>query len=219
MLRKIGLIIAAFVPYYRLRHFYYKLFYNYKIDSNSRIGMFNYINCKELTLVKSKIGFLNIIVIKKLEMSEESVINSKNRIKHLNHVIIKEQGLIHKGNFIGSAKCGEEFMSFSLQNLYLGKTSQILRHNYFDVGRTITIGDNVVFGGEGSEIWTHGFEINRNMLFGEVTFGNDIFIGSKCIFTKNVKISDNVIIGPGSVIFKSIQESGFYSTHQLTKIR
>ena len=56
------------------------------------------------------------------------------------------------------------------------------------------------------------------MLTGGLDFGNNIFIGSKCIFTKNIRICDNVTIGPGSVIYKSIKESGFYTTHQIVKV-
>jgi acetyltransferase-like isoleucine patch superfamily enzyme len=85
--------------------------------------------------------------------------------------------------------------------------------------RPIIIGDNVVFGGQGSEIWTHGFEVDRTMLLGGVAFGDNIFIGSKCIFTKNVQVGNNITIGPGSIVYKSINESGFYSSHQIEKIR
>jgi acetyltransferase-like isoleucine patch superfamily enzyme len=132
---------------------------------------------------------------------------------------INENGLINMGNFIGAQKTNEGQFKFDSQNLVLGKRSEILRNNYFDVVRPIIIGDNVVFGGQGSEIWTHGFEVDRTMLLGGVTFGDNIFIGSKCIFTKNVQVGNNITIGPGSIVYKSINESGFYSSHQIEKIR
>jgi acetyltransferase-like isoleucine patch superfamily enzyme len=219
MFRKIGLIIGAFIPTYTLRHLYYKLFFGYRINGSSRIGMLNFINCNELILTDARIGFLNFVTVKTLELSPEAYINNRNRIKHLNHIIIKENGLINKGNFIGAQAEDTDGFDFNLQNLYVGRSSEIQRHNYFDVVRPIEIGNNVVFGGEGSEIWTHGFETNRTLLTGGVTFGNDIFIGSKCIFTKSIRVTDNVTIAPGSVVYKSITEPGIYSTHQLVKIR
>ena len=152
-------------------------------------------------------------------MAPGSFILKRNRIKHLNTLVIRESGLINTGNFIGAQKTSENPFNFDAQNLFLGKRSEILRNNYFDVVRPIIVGDNVVFGGQGSEIWTHGFELDRTMLLGGVTFGDNIFIGSRCIFTKNVHITSNVTIGPGSVVYKSINESGFYSSQQIEKIR
>lgn len=219
MLRKTGLILAAFVPTFFLRHLFYRLFFRYKILGNSKIGAFNYIDCAELTLNDANIGFLNQLIVEKLELGSGSYINNRNRIKNLNRLTIDTNGLISKGNFIGGAKKGAPSFLFELQNLQLGKRSEVQRHNYFDILRPVIIGDNVVFGGEGSEIWTHGFETDRTMLTGEVTFGNNIFIGSKCIFTKNIVITNDVTIAPGSVVYKSITEKGIYSTHQLIKIK
>lgn len=216
---KIGLIVVSLIPIQVIRHLFYKTFYNYKISKDSKIGMFNYIQCSELVLNAASIGSFNLIIVKNLTLDTKARIIDRNRIKHLNKLAIKEGGLINKLNFVGGQEFSHGAIIFEHQNLTLGKRSEINRHNYFDVIRPITIGDNVVFGGEGSEIWTHGFEINRNMLTGDVSFGNDIFIGSKCIFTKNVHIVSNVTIGPGSVIYKSITESGVYSTHQINKIK
>lgn len=181
--------------------------------------MFNYISCNEVVLQDAVIGSFNLIIVSRLTMAPGSSIFKRNRIKHLNTLAIKEQGLINTGNFIGAQKTTEGQFDFNAQNLVLGKRSEILRNNYFDVVRPITIGDNVVFGGQGSEIWTHGFEVDRTMLVGAVAFGDNIFIGSKCIFTKNVQVASNVTIGPGSIVYKSITESGLYSSHQIHKIR
>lgn len=219
MLRRITLIIISVLPIAGVRHFFYRLFFEYQIKGNSKIGMFNYISCREVVLQDAKIGAFNLIIVAKLKLASGAGILNRNKIKHLNILEIKEDGLINKGNFIGAQKTSEGTFRFDLQNLTLGKRSEINRNNYFDLVRPITIGDNVVFGGEGSEIWTHGFELDRTMLTGEVTFGDNIFIGSKCIFTKNVNVASGVTIGPGSVIFKSINESGFYSSHQIQKIR
>jgi acetyltransferase-like isoleucine patch superfamily enzyme len=217
--RRLGLMIISILPLTIARHFFYRLFFGYKIIGKSKIGMFNYISCRDVVLQDAVIGSFNLIIVSKLTMAPGSFILKRNRIKHLNTLAIKESGLINIGNFIGAQKTNEGAFNFDAQNLFLGKRSEILRNNYFDVVRPITIGDNVVFGGQGSEIWTHGFEVDRTMLVGGVTFGDNIFIGSKCIFTKNINVTSNVTIGPGSVVYKSINESGFYSSHQIEKIR
>jgi acetyltransferase-like isoleucine patch superfamily enzyme len=219
MLRRIGLTIISILPLTIARHFFYRLFFRYQINGNSKIGMFNYISCKEVVLQDAIIGTFNLIIVSKLTMDPGSLILKRNRIKYLNTLSIKESGIVNIGNFIGAQKTNEGLFKFDDQNLLLGKRSEILRNNYFDVVRPIIIGDNVVFGGQGSEIWTHGFEVDRTMLVGGVTFGDNIFIGSRCIFTKNVNVVSNVTIGPGSIVYKSINESGFYSSHQIEKIR
>jgi len=219
MFRRIGLTIISMLPLTIARHFFYRLFFGYQINGDSKIGMFNYISCREVILQDAMIGSFNLIIVSKLTMAPGSFILRRNRIKHLNMLTIKENGLINMGNFIGAQKTNEGQFKFDSQNLVLGKRSEILRNNYFDVVRPIIIGDNVVFGGQGSEIWTHGFEVDRTMLLGGVTFGDNIFIGSKCIFTKNVQVGNNITIGPGSIVYKSINESGFYSSHQIEKIR
>ena len=219
MVRRIGLMIISILPLTIARHFFYRLFFGYQIIGNSKIGMFNYISCKEVVLQDALIGSFNLIIVSKLTMAPGSFILKRNRIKHLNMLAIKESGLINIGNFIGAQKTNEGLFNFDAQNLLLGKKSEILRNNYFDVVRPISIGDNVVFGGQGSEIWTHGFELDRTMLLGGVTFDDNIFIGSKCIFTQDVHVVSNVTIGPGSTVYKSINESGFYSSQQIEKIR
>lgn len=214
-----GSIIIGLIPIGKIRILLYKLFFRYKISWKTKIGMFNILLCKRAEMVDCQIGYFNLIICNNLKMEKNSLIFRFNRIKFINNLILKEKSHIYTRNFIGAPKKEDENTKKDVQNLNLGKSSEINRHNYFDVLSSITIGENVVFGGEGSEIWTHGFETNRNLLVGEVSFGDNIFVGSKCIFTKNVRIGNNVTIGPGSVIYKSIIESGFYTTHQINKVK
>jgi len=169
----------------------------------------------------AQIGFLNQIIVKDLNLSEKASIKKLNRIKHLNLLDLGINAEIRSGNFIGVPIKGtiDDAIHFEKQNIYIGTSSSILRGNYFDVVEEIIIGENVVFGGNGSEIWTHGFDVKRNMLVGNVIFGNDIFIGSNCIFTKGISICNNVTIGPSTVVYKSIDEEGVYSSQKLYKVK
>ena len=213
--------IISLLPLNAVRIFFYRVFFNYDIDYKSRIGMFNIINCTTFKSHKANIGVLNQIIAENFELEENATIIKLNRFKNIHILKIGANVEIVSGNFFGGPKKGtsNQSIDFKNQNLFIGERSAVLRKNYFDVVEEIHIGKNVVFGGNGSEIWTHGFDIQRKMYVGKVKFGNDIFIGSNCIFTKNVEVANDITIAPGSVIYKSILESGIYSTHQINKVR
>jgi acetyltransferase-like isoleucine patch superfamily enzyme len=213
-MKKIISLLISLIPINIVRIFLLRLFCGYKIDYESSIGMFNVIVADKFILENSKIGKFNYIEAKNV-LIKKGLINKFNRIKHLNNLSLSENSMIFSKNFIGGSKIQKNKEN---QNLILGTDSEILRNNYFDVTCEITIGNNVVFGGNGSEIWTHGFDLDRNILLGTVVFENDIFIGSKCIFSKGVRVLSQTTIGPGSVVYKSIAESGVYSSHQLLKV-
>lgn len=215
-MKKIISLIISTIPLNGIRIFFYRLFFGYKIDYKSRVGMFNIIVAKQFSMTAAKIGKFNFIDAQKIDIGKHSVIKKFNRIKHLNSLVLGEKSIIFSFNFIGGSR---DIKDLTNQNLFLDNDAEILRNNYFDVTDEIIIGKNVVFGGNGSEIWTHGFDTDRNMLTGKVVFENDIFIGSNCIFTKGINIVSNTTIGPGSVVYKSIDKSGLYSSQQLMKIK
>ena len=214
-------LLISCSPFNAIRIFFLRICFGYDIDYASKVGIFNIINCSKLKMRNSKIGCFNQIIVNDLNLSEKSSIQKRNRLKYLNQLHLGFNAEIRSGNFIGAPIKGtiDDAIHFENQNMFVGKNSSILRCNYFDVVEAINIGENVVFGGNGSEIWTHGFDVNRRMLVGKVTFGDNIFIGSNCIFTKNVEVISNTSIGPASVIYKSITEPGVYSTHEIRKIK
>lgn len=220
-IRIIFSFIISTLPFNRLRIFLFRIFFKYDIDYKSKIGMFNIINCTNLKMRTAKIGFLNQIIVNKLTLEDKASILKMNRIKNINILSLKFNTEIRSGNFIGAPVKGtvDDAIKYSNQNIYVAENSSILRNNYFDVVEEIIIGKNVVFGGNGSEIWTHGFTVNRKMLVGKVIFENDIFIGSNCIFTKGISVLSETTITPGSVIYKDVTEKGIYSTHQIRKVK
>ena len=215
------LFIISLIPLNFFKIWLYRLFFNYDVDYKSSIGMFTILSAKNVKMTNAKIGILNFVKVETLLMDKGSNINKLNRIKNLNVLKLGERSRIYDKNFIGGGpkNIKEEGFSFEEQNVILGKDSGVNRNNYFDVVRSITIGNNVVFGGIETQIWTHGFDVNRTMLVGPVKFGNNIFIGSRCMFTKGVEVIDGVTIGPASVIYKSITEKGIYSTHKIDKVK
>lgn len=77
----------------------------------------------------------------------------------------------------------------------------------------ITIGNHVRIN-EGVKLITHdgGVWVLRNLnkkyedidLFGRITIGNNVHIGTNAIIMPNVTIGDNVIIGCGSIVTKDV---------------
>lgn len=220
-MKSLGSLLISIFPFNKVRIFLYRVILKYDIDYESKIGFLNIINCTSLKMRGAKIGFLNQILVDKLSLENNASISKMNRIKSINILSLKDNAEIRSGNFIGAPVRGtvDEAINFENQNIYVNRNSSILRSNYFDVVDEIIIGENVVFGGNGSEIWTHGFTVNREMLSGKVIFENDIFIGSNCIFTKGITVVSETTIAPASVIYKSIIEKGIYSTHELRRVK
>ena len=153
MTKTILLIFISIIPIYRIRLFLYRNIFKYKIDSSSYVGMFNILNLRRLDMEGATIGYLNFIKTDHLKMFRKSLIKKQNRIKSINELTLKNNSHIFSNNFIGGGVKGtnENGFNFALQNIILGSNSEINRGNYVDVLRPIIIGDNVVFGGEGSE--------------------------------------------------------------------
>ena len=88
-----------------------------------------------------------------------------------------------------------------------------------DISRAygVTIGKNVHITADVS-ILTHGFDwcVVKGLYddvvgsFGEVTIGDNCFIGQGTRILKGVSIPDNTIIGAGSLVSKSLPRSGVY---------
>ncbi|MET0636776.1 MAG: acyltransferase [Chitinophagaceae bacterium] len=75
----------------------------------------------------------------------------------------------------------------------------------------ITIGDNVHIG-PGVKLITHDGSTTlmtdgkgRRYSYQPIEIGNNVFIGVNCVIMPGVKIEDNVIVGAGSVVTKSLK--------------
>ena len=180
-------ILTVFLPPTKLKNKILNFFPNVKIEKDAYIG-FSYIDVKNLILEK------------------KATIKHFVRIKGLEKALLKENSYIGNHN---SIYCNN--MIGDKGHFELGVNSELVRKNALDLTSNITIGNNVVVGGHSSQFWTHGFDINRNRLQGEIVINENVYIGSSTIFNLSVSICSNVIIGAGSVVTKSITESGFYA--------
>ena len=121
-------IISLFItclPFNGVRVFFYRIIFKYNIDSKSKIGMFNIINCRKLKMENAQIGFFNQIIVNDLTLKDNSTIKKRNRLKHLNILVLKNNSEIRSDNFIGAPVRGtvDDSIDFLNQNLYIGRNS------------------------------------------------------------------------------------------------
>jgi acetyltransferase-like isoleucine patch superfamily enzyme len=69
-------------------------------------------------------------------------------------------------------------------------------------------------------MWTHGYYHadkgpERIRIDGEIKIGDNVYIGSSCIFNPGVVVSNSIHLGGGSVISKSLVKPGMYVTQGL----
>ncbi len=83
----------------------------------------------------------------------------------------------------------------------------------------ITIGDHVLIT-NGVKMLTHdgsAFTLSYREkdayydIWGPITIGNNVYIGTDAIILPNVSICDNVIIAAGTIVSRSISEDGVYA--------
>jgi bifunctional N-acetylglucosamine-1-phosphate-uridyltransferase/glucosamine-1-phosphate-acetyltransferase GlmU-like protein len=161
---------------------------------NSSIGSFNrLVNIANVDLIESKIG-------------------NFNSFKYIDSLCMRCARIKNKNSFIGS-------QDFPPGNMTINENSLITHRHYFDLTMSIFIGSNVVFGGECSQVWTHGFNYQRIMKTGNITMGNNIYVGSRTLLVPGIKICDNVTIGAGTTVSKCITESGSFVSSSLRKIK
>tara|TARA_B100001057_G_scaffold501049_1_gene620041 strand:+ start:5044 stop:5778 length:735 start_codon:yes stop_codon:yes gene_type:complete len=207
-------LIAALLPLNFLRILFYRTFLNYKISFSSKIGLFNIIISDKCFINNATIKNFNFIEVSNIQIDSNAEIRYFNRFSRLNKIHLKTQSLISRNNdFIGTRNGISPFKDF--ENFTLGQNSYILKHNIIDLSDSITIGNNVVLGGIGSQLWTHGFDNKRNKVQGPIKIGNNVYIGSSSMIMSSVNICDETIIGSGTVISKNIFEKGFYVSNEL----
>ena len=89
-------------------------------------------------------------------------------------------------------------------------------NNFFDLSNNIIIKNKCEIS-DFCQIWTHGFNSNRNIFTGGVFLNNEVKIENCVTVISNVEIANNCIIKIGSIVTKSILTEGIYSSNQLIK--
>ena len=218
-MRKIIAIGIAFTPFNFLRIFLYRILLGYKILYNCKIAPFNIIVCNELIMENAAqiVGWGNIIIgVHSVQIREGATINKLNRFWNFNSMELGQRSVIRSQNvFFGTINNVSSFKQY--ENVFIGSDSIITGKHSFDLSDEVRIGNDVTFGGSGSEIWTHGFDLEHTKIQAGIIIGNKCYIGSRAMLMLGCNICDNVSVAGGTVVSKPITESGFYVSTQLIR--
>lgn len=178
--------------------------------------MFNIINCERIYMRKAVIGCLNRIQCISLTMNEGSCIDRMNKVSLVNELNMETKSKIGRqicvvGYYV------DDYAKRETCNLSLGEESLLTHQHRIDCTTSVSIGHNVVVAGNGTQMWTHGFDNNRNMVAKPILIGDNIYVGSRSIICQGVTIVSDVIIGAGTCVHKSISEPGFYVSNTIYK--
>jgi acetyltransferase-like isoleucine patch superfamily enzyme len=114
-------------------------------------------------------------------------------------------------------------------NIAIGENGKLTigKNNFFNNNCSINCRANIEIGnnnqfGEVVLMYDHNHEFSdREQLIsdqgyrlGDITIGNNCWIGSHVIILKNVTIGDNVVIGAGCIIYKSVPSNSVVTNHQ-----
>jgi acetyltransferase-like isoleucine patch superfamily enzyme len=203
MFKIIILIFISVIPINFLRVFFYKFFYNYDIDCESKIGMFSIIDCNQFKISNSIIQSFTIIKITNCNISGSNI-GKFNKLINFNKLLVEEGscfGIFN--NFIGEPKIATD------TSLIVRPSVRIKNYNYFDLTSTIVLGDKVKIDSF-CKFWTHSYKSDRKLARGDIIINSNSIINNSCLISNTVTIGEGVIVGPGSIVIKNLESSKYY---------
>ena len=87
------------------------------------------------------------------------------------------------------------------------------------IGNHVTLAHNVTFHTHDGGVWIFRKKYPNINIYGKITIGDNVFIGSNVIILPNISIGDNVVIGAGSVVTKSIKSDSVVAGNPARLIR
>lgn len=187
MMRLVGLALVALTPGWPIRRFLYRVFFKFRIAPKARIGMLNLLDIRSLEMEEGACiqGILNVFMsVDRVRMGPYSRIGSPRVGLNL---------------FRGTAnKAG-----YPPATLTLGPCTLVTLFHYFDLAGDITFGADCVVGGIRCVFFTHTLYMPQ---FEPVTIGDRVYIGSNCLFQMGSGIASDSIVGMGAVVVSKIEE-------------
>lgn len=210
MKKYITCIFVLFLPSIVLRPLLRLL--GHKIGKKSKIGFSVITSCTIVIGDEVRIGHFNLILNQSIHLSNKSVIGYLNIFKGPFLLNLEERSAIGNKNYITRGFIG---LTYGSSVLRLGKVTKITTGHHLDLTRNIKFGDYSILAGIRSQMWTHGYYHadkgeERIRIDGDISIGNNVYIGSGCVFNPGINVSDAIHIGGGSVISKSLDRPGMY---------
>ena len=218
-MKKLATVFFALLPS-KLAHLFLKMM-GHQISWKSKIGIsIIYVDSLKLE-ANSRIGHFNFIKINNVYLSENAMIKMLNFFKGPFDLKLFEDAIIGKQNRF---QRGKSSVSYGVSELILGRGTGITSGNYLDLTQSILFGEHSQVAGIGTQFWTHGYMhanegIERIRVDGEIVVGDNVYIGTRCVFNPGVKVVNAVNIGGNSVISKDLTEPGMYVNQSLRYIK
>ena len=212
-------LIILLTPINILKVFFLKLM-GHQVSFKARIGM-SFIRVKRLVVEEgARIGRLNYIKIEELRMEQSSSIKHANLIRGPFKLWIREKGSMTSQNKIRRAYPP---ITYGISVLEIGTETHIVSNQFLDLTKSIKFGSRSQVAGIGAQFWTHGYIHFKNQerarIDGDIRIGDNVYIGSRCVFNAGVTVGDNITIGSNSTISKDLLEPGLYVNQPLRMIQ
>ena len=194
----VALLLVPFPSF--IKKAVYRLFFGYRFGRGVKIGL-SAIAVDSCTIgERTRIGHFNIFYrTKDLRIGSDVIVGVGNRILGGDRVNIGDRCQIFRFNEINSILDPLSLDEFE-PVLEVGAGSVITVNHKIDFTDRVEFGENVVFAGRNSNIWTH----NRQKA-GPVSIGRNCYVGANVQFVANTSVGDYCVVGLGSVVTKKIE--------------
>lgn len=192
----------------------------HKVGKKVKIG-FSFIKAKQITLGDNvKIGHLNLILNKSITLNNDVYIGYLNVLKGPFNLELDKKAAIGNKNYITRSNLG---ITYGESDLILGELTKITTGHHIDLTQSISFGKFSILAGVRSQMWTHGYYHantgkDRIRIDGKIQIGDNVYIGSGCIFNPGVKVGNAIHVGSGSVVSKDLEKPGMYVSQGLRHI-
>lgn len=190
------------------------------VNPSSRIG-FSIVLVDKLCLSKgASIGHLNFISCRRLVLRDQAYIQAANLIRGPFSIHLRERSGIGKRNIITRAK---KPITYGPSRLSLGTLAKVTSSHTLDLTNSIFFGDFTTVAGKGSQFWTHGYYhypvgSERFRIDGRILIGNNVYVGSACVFSMGIRVADGIMIGSHSSVSKDLIDRGLYVSQSLRRV-
>jgi len=213
---RFGTLICLLVPPCKFKNWLLR-FFGWRVATNCSVG-FSWLNANYVDLREfSRIGHGNIVNVEAVVLRSHAYINHLNRVTGPFLVVLCERAGVGNQNKVIRAPRG---VSWGKAIFKLGKWSKVTTGHIIDCTRSVIFGEHSTLAGRGSQIWTHGYlhaprGLERFRIDGSVRVGNNVYIGSACVFNAGVGVADAITVGAASCISRSIDRPGLYVSQPL----
>lgn len=193
----VALLLVPFPSF--IKKAVYRLLFGYRFGRGVKIGLSAIVAEKCSIGDRTRIGHFNIFYRSKdLRIGSDVIIGIGNRILGGDRVDIGDRCQIFRFNEINSILDPLVLGEFE-PVLELGAGSVITVNHKIDFNDKVTFGENVVFAGRNSNIWTH----NRQKT-APISIGRNCYVGANVQFVAGSSVGDYCVVALGSVITKKI---------------